>query len=261
MNIMTESKLKYFIAKAISCLEPDAKDYWLLCMEKYDTYIKAVVADILRNYDYYFKNEDHYKELSEAVQQDRANWESLRNGLLLCNVINSQVSYWEDKEAETYKNNTESRERYIRQSLIKQLTLAYVSAQRERKPFSWEGRLIFDSIPREKNNASERCIKSRYMSFSFKPSLSGKEAVSSVQRGIDPPEDIQKAMEYLSDYLGLMDTPIDGYRRYYAKGAVKDLPLQKDSLYNLKFYQQWIYNPKTQKPVSKAQLEKAYYGY
>lgn len=94
-----------------------------------------------------------------------------------------------------------------------------------------------------------------------KPSLSGKEAESPEQRGIDPPKDIQKAMEYLSDYLGLMDTPIDGYRRYYAKGAVKDLPLQKDSLYNLKFYQQWIYNPKTQKPVSKAQLEKAYYGY
>ena len=93
-----------------------------------------------------------------------------------------------------------------------------------------------------------------------KPSPSGKETINPVQRGIDPPEDVQMAMQYLSEYLGLMDTPIDGYKRYYAKGKIKDLPLRKDSLYNFEFYRQWIYNTKTQKPVSKTQLEKAYFG-
>ena len=88
--------------------------------------------------------------------------------------------------------------------------------------------------------------------------LDGVSAMNN-RKSADPPEDVQKALGYLSDYLILMNDPIDGYRRYYAKGKIKDLPLKKDHLYGFEFYRKWIYNPTTRKPVSKSQLEKAYW--
>lgn len=117
--------------------------------------------------------------------------------------------------------------------------------------------IINKSLSFDPNHIRERWIQNGISTVPINNGFSGKESDKDKH---DPPQDVQDAMAYLSDYVGLTPEPIEGYRRYYAKGKIKDLPLKQDRVYNLEFYRKWIYNPKTKNPVSKSTLEKAYYG-